>query len=690
MKYLLCILIFILTSLAFAWPSSPESNMVICDRTGEQTLPKIAATSDGGCYVCWEDHGSGNYDIYLQRVNADGVVLWQHNGLLVNGHPQETWITDYDMTVDESDHAIIVVNDIRNGADRDIYAYRVSPDGNPVWGPDGITISDNNDFEPDPRVAVTIDGNIVVAWQQAGATSMINLRKLTAAGADVWTPAVITMTAPFGLSIPRVVAAEDDAVILQYLIARGSGMYAPKHIKAVKFDVMGNAMWPDTGVMISSAGGIGPQMKPDLIADGAGGAYSFWYDSHESNQLHAYAQHVLTTGARVWETNGVKLSQSAAELQMSPSLAALPGTDLVAVFYEVTDLNQNLRGVGGQALNDQGQRMWGQNGLNYVPLGSQVRFFIRALPMPAGVAVVYLENTPGSIINSLVKAFRLNADGIPEWTESPRTLCSIVSEKGRLTATINRRDQVLATWMDKRADTNGDIYLQNINPDGSLGDLPGNHPPSSFSLIDPPDSLDWPAFWWNGGLPFWWGTSHDPDTGDMVRYNLCLSARDTNGVQYDTFFAGIADTTFAPMAGEFLWDFAFRFLRWSFPIQWHVQAISGTDTVRSREVRTLIVWIEIPTDEMPTTVGEFALESIYPNPFNAATNIQVSIPTTMDLRMRVYDLLGRHVSTLSEGRISAGVHTFYFYGEALPSGAYLLRIEASGNRSISKRIMLLK
>mgnify|MGYP000706488708 CR=1 FL=1 len=46
-------------------------------------MPKVAATPDGGCYVGWYDLASGNYDVYLQRLDAAGVARAHQLGLKV-------------------------------------------------------------------------------------------------------------------------------------------------------------------------------------------------------------------------------------------------------------------------------------------------------------------------------------------------------------------------------------------------------------------------------------------------------------------------------------------------------------------------------------------------------------------------------------------------------------------------------
>ena len=56
---------------------------------------------------------------------------------------------------------------------------------------------------------------------------------------------------------------------------------------------------------------------------------------------------------------------------------------------------------------------------------------------------------------------------------------------------------------------------------------------------------------------------------------------------------------------------------------------------------------------------------------------------------KVYDLLGRTVATLVEGSLSAGVHEAVFEASALPTGMYLVRMEAGGIVQM-QRITLMK
>lgn len=85
----------------------------------------------------------------------------------------------------------------------------------------------------------------------------------------------------------------------------------------------------------------------------------------------------------------------------------------------------------------------------------------------------------------------------------------------------------------------------------------------------------------------------------------------------------------------------------------------------------------------------FSLGQNYPNPFNPTTTIEYSVPLASDVKLVIYDNLGRIVKTLSEGYRTAGKYRLAFSSEGLASGVYFYRLEA-GSFNQTKRMILLK
>jgi hypothetical protein len=82
---------------------------------------------------------------------------------------------------------------------------------------------------------------------------------------------------------------------------------------------------------------------------------------------------------------------------------------------------------------------------------------------------------------------------------------------------------------------------------------------------------------------------------------------------------------------------------------------------------------EMRNEMMPQ---EISLMPNYPNPFNPVTSIRYSLPATADVRIEVFDVLGRRVQTLFQGEQQAGWHAVQFDGRQLASGIYFYRLQS--------------
>ncbi len=93
---------------------------------------------------------------------------------------------------------------------------------------------------------------------------------------------------------------------------------------------------------------------------------------------------------------------------------------------------------------------------------------------------------------------------------------------------------------------------------------------------------------------------------------------------------------------------------------------------------------------------KFMLYQNYPNPFNPTTKIKYSIPVPSNLskrealvQLKIYDILGREISTLVNKEQQPGTYEFQFDGSNLPSGVYFYRLQV-GSFSDTKKLILLK
>lgn len=85
---------------------------------------------------------------------------------------------------------------------------------------------------------------------------------------------------------------------------------------------------------------------------------------------------------------------------------------------------------------------------------------------------------------------------------------------------------------------------------------------------------------------------------------------------------------------------------------------------------------------------EYKLCNNYPNPFNPVTNIRFSVPKTALVSLKVYDALGREISSLINGVKLAGEYVISFNASNLPSGLYFYTLKAESFSSTKKMILL--
>jgi hypothetical protein len=101
--------------------------------------------------------------------------------------------------------------------------------------------------------------------------------------------------------------------------------------------------------------------------------------------------------------------------------------------------------------------------------------------------------------------------------------------------------------------------------------------------------------------------------------------------------------------------------------------------------------IKTISNEIP---DEIRLYQNYPNPFNPVTKIRFAIPSVgqmhaFELRLIIYDILGKEVQTLVNENLSPGTYEVNFDGSNLPSGVYIYRLTA-GNYTETKKMVLIK
>ncbi len=121
--------------------------------------------------------------------------------------------------------------------------------------------------------------------------------------------------------------------------------------------------------------------------------------------------------------------------------------------------------------------------------------------------------------------------------------------------------------------------------------------------------------------------------------------------------------------------------------------LSSSTTASATSIRI------VPTSELPpqpppggihgeTVPAKFALEQNYPNPFNPSTIINYQLPIDNYVTLKVYDVIGQEVATLVNEMQDAGYKSVTWDASNVPSGIYLLRLNAGGFVEVKKLLLM--
>jgi hypothetical protein len=176
-----------------------EHGVPVCKMPERQWHPKIIPDGEGGAIVVWMDHrnheesdiisradhrsGSG-WDIYAQRVDAEGNMQWQMNGVPVCLAPGDQY--DYSIISDDADGAVITWHDQRDGG-WDIYAQKLGGLGNTEWTKDGLPVCTEPEDQYNPNMVSDGAGGVIVTWwDKRNVYGDIYAQRIDADGSFLW------------------------------------------------------------------------------------------------------------------------------------------------------------------------------------------------------------------------------------------------------------------------------------------------------------------------------------------------------------------------------------------------------------------------------------------------------------------------------------------------------------------------
>jgi len=261
-----------------------------------------------------------------------------------------------------------------------------------------------------------------------------------------------------------------------------------------------------------------------------------------------------------------------------------------------------------------------------------------------------------------------------------------------LTVTLNSADLLAAVYsVDLAFSHDGVGGCDTIPLTLDVGEnLP--QPPSGFDLLSPADGsvLDLALPPAENLVTFSWAASVDPNPEDTVVYEVHFGQYEyMGGSLVDSVYYVVADASLTADLFALIADSLGGFDHSEERLEWWVRAVSPPDSVESDTRFNLTARRpESASAAFGEPVG-FGLGETSPNPFNSRVALSYGLERAAEVRLTVYDAMGREAAILASGQRGAGNYRLTWDASDLSSGIYIVKL-ASGGRVQSRKVVLVR
>ena len=437
------------------WVDDPQANTFLANSSADAGEIYMATDPvSGDTYMQWTQGASNGWAPNLQRVTFDGTPQWGREGIHVTTPNLATWSPGYAMTAVEG--ACVTVF---RTADAQHFAVRINADGSFPWGQDGIMLFDGMGGDRSEVMACE-DGSV---WALGTDYDYTYLQHINVDG--TLDPTIVMGDGEsqymFGLMVPTIgngvlVAFEKEHWAYTY--------YYEKEIWVVGYTPDGAQISPEQQLMLpyTMAGSYCHYVVPD----GANGGYAYMWHAGIGGAFNTYVFHFDEYGnSTIADLNGVSVhSQDPMNYYLDGYATVDPVSHDLIIAYEQTDAStQSQSRVYMNRITSTGEKVWNEGLLVADYTGdSYSDILVDAFEDGTGFCVIY--NKGG--YTSTVEAKGYDMDGNLMWAKqmSSSNYARYMTDN---TPGFHLGQNVVA-WVNS---TTGGVYGQNIGPDGTMGPI---------------------------------------------------------------------------------------------------------------------------------------------------------------------------------------------------------------------------
>jgi hypothetical protein len=452
------------------WTGNPVSIAV-----NDQTYPVMTTDGSGGSIISWQDKRSGKSEIYAQRINSAGDVMWTANGI-----PICTQDSSFNPKIvsDGSGGAIIAWESFRGSNTTDIFAQRINSSGAVQWTLNGVSVSVVV-FNQD-TVAMTSDGfgGAILTWQDYRSNNGfadIYAQRINSSGAGLWTANGVSVCNQAAEQLgPRLINDGSGGAFITWYDKRAGNF----DIYTQRISTSGAPMYTTNGVATCTM--ATDQLKPDICSDGAGGVIITWYDYRSSTDYNIYAQRLGPALAVVWAVDGVVMNNNVAYAQIDPKIVS---DGLGGAIISWTDYRTGTTAdIYAQRVNSTGAVQWTATG---IIICTSANDQIKSQLVSDGNNGAYITwEDHRNAGNSDIYVQRIASNAAINWSANGFALCTVANDQLAPVIVSNGNLGAIVAWQDYRSGNNFDIYAAGFNTTGIIGiETSGTNNPLEFALL---------------------------------------------------------------------------------------------------------------------------------------------------------------------------------------------------------------
>ncbi|MDP3113719.1 MAG: FlgD immunoglobulin-like domain containing protein [Candidatus Cloacimonadaceae bacterium] len=333
--------------------------LLVDGKPDRQEDPVITRTSDNNLIIAWIDfYDDLDGNVYAQKVTPSGQLLWQQGGKPVCTHVGVQIALNIEP--DNAGGAYLVWVDSRSPS-KDLYGQRIDSNGNPVWAVNGIPIANGIGDEVQNTMLPDGQGGMMIAYTHTyvGAED-IYLKRFLPNGSMAWPQMVVLADAPGNQGKVRMATLTNGEFVFTWQDQRNND----DDIYAQKVNLQGQLLWSNPFIVFGDSGtaSFAPQINPRLQATSDNAVIIVWEDNRLDNlNADLFAQKVSSAGTLLWNALAVPIC-TAPFAQISQRLASDGQGGAYIVWDDLRNGNAPNDDIYAQHISSAGQALWEANG----------------------------------------------------------------------------------------------------------------------------------------------------------------------------------------------------------------------------------------------------------------------------------------------------------------------------------------